>query len=413
MQYFKHSELTDQYHVSLKTVHNWIDAAKQGKIALSLYRTGNRTYISNTPDNTILLMQLAEKGRKYRNTLHHKIVKPRPEFYDIYSRRQILDIITNLDVYGEIPRQYNYMKDGATNWDNWLQRLAKDKSPNILNGTVELLHTNMSAIERLLADGKKINVIDLGVGNAYPIKELLGQLIDRKVLHRYIGIDISPSMLDVARKNISEWYGDEVQFEGYVRDISHEHFDDLLVDDMLGEGADDTINLVLLLGATPTNFRSFGDVLKVIHSSMSSRDLLVYTDKPDTEASRGYFDFNLRSDVVTTLSPNHQYILDLLDIDKSFYDAEMGFDSTKRMRYVRVKMKTAITIEFNFENMQRSVTLEKGDTILLLRVWHMTALEIISDFEKAGFTMLQSSLTKDRKTFLSISGVEAKPALEP
>jgi len=413
MQYFKHSELTDQYHVSLKTVHNWIDAAKQGKVALNLYRTKNRTYIANTPENTILLTQLAEKGKKYRNTLHHKIVKPSKEFYDIYSRRQILDIITNLDTYGEAPRQYNYMQDGAKNWDNWLQRLAKDKSPNILNGTIELLHTNMGAIERLLADGKKINVIDLGVGNAYPIKELLGQLIDRSILHRYIGIDISQSMLDVAERNIADWYGNKVRFEGYVRDISHEHFDDLLVDDMLGKEADDTINLVLLLGATPTNFRSFGDVLRVIHSSMSSRDLLVYTDKPDTEASRGYFDFNLRSDVATTLSPNHQYILDLLNIHESSYDAEMGFDSAKRMRYIRIKMKVAITIEFKFEDVQRKVTLEKGDTILLLRVWHLTALEIISEFEKAGFTMLQSSLTKDRKAFLSISGVESKPALEP
>jgi len=413
MQYFKHSELTDQYHVSLKTVHNWIDAAKQGKVALNLYRTKNRTYIANTPENTILLTQLAEKGKKYRNTLHHKVVKPSKEFYDIYSRRQILDIITNLKVHGEIPRQYNYMQDGARNWDNWLRRLAKEESTNILNGTVELLHTNMDAIERLLADSEKINVIDLGVGNAYPIKELLGQLISRNILHRYIAIDISPSMLAIAKKNISMWYGDKVKFEGYVRDMSHEKFDDLLVDDMLRKDADDTINLVLLLGLTPANLRSPQDVLKVAHSSMGNRDLLVYSAKPDTDASRGYFDFSPTSGVKTTLSPNHQYILDLLNIDESFYDVEMGFDFIKRMRYVRIKLKTAITIDFNFEDLQRSVALEKGDTILLLRVWHQTTLETISDFEKAGFTMLQSSLTKDRKAFLSISGVESKPALEP
>jgi len=413
MQYFKHSELTDQYHVSLKTVHNWIDAAKQGKVALNLYRTKNRTYIANTPENTILLTQLAEKGKKYRNTLHHKVVKPSKEFYDIYSRRQILDIITNLDVHGEIPRQYNYMQDGARNWDNWLQRLAKDKSPNILKGTIELLNANIGAIERLLVDGKRVNIIDLGVGNAYPVKELLGYLTNRNMLHRYIGVDISPSMLAVAQKNIDEWYGEKVKFEGYVRDISHEHFDDLLVDDMLSKEADDTINLVLLLGATPVNFKSFEDVLKAVHSSMGSRDLLMYTGKPDTEASRGYFDFNPTPGLVATLSPNHQYMLDLLNIDKSFYDVEMGFDSVKRMRYVRVRLKTALTVEFQSGDIQRRVALEKGDTILMLRIWHKTALEMIATFEKVGFTMLQSSLTKDRRAFLSISGVEAKPVLEP
>lgn len=411
MQYFKHSELTDTYHVSLKTVHNWIDAAKQGKVTLMLHKSNNRTYVADTPENALTLKQLSEKGKKYRNTLHHKIINPKPEFYDIYDRRQILDIITSLNVHGEIPRQYNYLKDGATNWDNWLKRLAKEEASNILKGTIELIRANIDTIDRLIDSGKKINVIDLGVGNAYPVKELLGHLIDRKVLHRYIAIDISPSMLSVAQQNIEEWYGDKVKFEGHVRDISYEHFDDLLVDDMLNKEADQTINLVLLLGATPVNFRSFGDVFKAVHSSMSGNDLLMYTDKPDTETSRRYFDFN-SAPGISKLSPNHQYILGLLNIDESFYDAEMGFDPVQRMRYIRVRLKTALTVNFSFGDMERRVYLEKGDTILLLRIWHMTALEIISEFEKSGFTLLQSSLTKDRQYFLSISGVEAKGTLE-
>lgn len=265
----------------------------------------------------------------------------------------------------------------------------------------------MGAIERLLEGGKKINIIDLGVGNAYPVKELLGMLIEKEVLHRYIAIDISPSMLSVAEQNIKKWYGDSIKFEGYVRDISYERFDDLLVDDMLDEDADETINLVLLLGATPVNFRSFDDVFNAVNSSMSGNDLLMYTDKPDTETSRRYFDFNSLPGI-SRLSPSHQYILNLMNIDESLYDVEMGFDSAQRMRYIRVRLKAAITIKFDFGDTERTVNLEKGDPILLLRVWHMTALEIISTFEKMGFTLLQSSLTKDRQYFLSISGIEAK-----
>jgi uncharacterized SAM-dependent methyltransferase len=407
MRYFKHSELTELYHVSLKTVHNWIDAAKQGKVSLKLHQASNRTYIADTPENSLILKQLSEKGKKYRNTVHNKVIHPKSEFYEIYSRRQILDIITNVNVHGEIPRQYNYLKDGATNWDNWLNRLAKEEASNILKGTVELIRANMGAIERLLEGGKKVNVIDLGVGNAYPVKELLGHLIEMGVLHRYIAIDISPSMLAVAERNIKEWYGDKVQFEGYVRDISYEHFDDLLVDDMLDKEADSTINLVLLLGATPVNFRSFTDVFNAVRSSMGGNDLLMYTDKPDTETSRRYFDFNSLPGA-GKLSPNHQYILDLMNIDESLYDVEMGFDPAQRMRYIRVRMKAAITIKFNFGDTERVVNLEKGDAILLLRVWHMTALELISAFEGTGFTLVQSSLTKDRQYFLSISAVETK-----
>jgi len=82
------------------------------------------------------------------------------------------------------------------------------------------------------------------------------------------------------------------------------------------------------------------------------------------------------------------------------------------MRYIRVRLKAAITIRFNFGDTERTVDLEKGDAILLLRIWHMTALEIISAFEKTGFTLVQSSLTKDRQYFLSISGVETRQPLD-
>lgn len=411
MRYFKHSELTDIYHVSLKTVHNWIDAAKQGKVDLKLHQIKSRTYIADTPENAVALKQLEEKGKKYRNTLHHKTVYPKSEFYEIFNRRQILDIITNLNVHGEIPRQYNYLKDGAVNWDNWSKRLAKDESTNILKGTIELLRANMGAIDRLLDGSKKVNIVDLGVGNAYPVKELLGHLIDMEVLNRYIAIDISPSMLSVAEHNVKEWYGDKINFEGYVRDISYERFDDLLVDDMLDDKANETINLVLLLGGTTNNFRAFGDVLKPVYGSMGGNDLLIYTIKPDTEAARHYFDFNsIPSE--SKLSPNHQYILGLLNVDESLYDVEMGFDAVQKMRYIRIRLKTAITIKFSFGDTEQAVDLEKGDSVLLLRVWHLTALETISAFEKTGLTLIQSSLTKDRQFFLSISGVETKPPAE-
>jgi len=270
-----------------------------------------------------------------------------------------------------------------------------------------LLRANLGTLDRLLEGATRVNVIDLGVGNAYPVKELLGHLVDKEMLHRYIAIDISPSMLSVAQQNVHKWYGNKVKFEGHIRDISHEHFDDLLVDDMLQEEAEQTINLVLLLGATPVNFRAFEDVFKAVHSSLGGNDLLVYTDKPDTEASRRYFDFNSASSQASSkLSPNHKYMLDLLNIDESLYDGEMGYDTVQRMRYIRARLKRSITLKFDFGDTTRTVNIEKGETILLLRIWHMTALELISEFERVGFTLIQSSLTKDRQYFLSISGVE-------
>jgi SAM-dependent methyltransferase len=403
--YFKHNELVARFRVSLKTVHNWIDSAKRGKVSLQLHEHNGKTYIANTAANVSTLERQAESGKKFRNSLHHKVVTPDSRFYDMYNRRQIRDIIFNLNTHHEIPRQYNYFADGAANWDNWLRRLEAEEAPNILKGTIELMSANIGALDALIRGYERINVIDLGVGNARPVKGLLEHLLQRKLLHRYIALDISDTMLNIAGDNIKSWFGNSVRFEGYVRDISYERFDDLLIDDMLDKDADKTLNLVLLLGATPTNFRSFADIIRTVCGSMGDEDLLIYSDKPDTEASRRYLDFSPKSGSFE-LSPNHRYILDLMNISDSYYTVEMGYNEQKGMRYIRIRLKSALTIKFKFDGAEREVSLEKGDTILLLRVWHMSALEIISEFEKSGFTLLQSSLTKDRQFLLTISGVE-------
>ena len=411
MIYFKHSELTNDYHVSLKTVHNWIDAAKQGKLNLQLREQNGRTYVANTPSNIIELEKLANRGKKYRNTLHHKVVTPKAEFYKLYNKRQILDIISNLNIHNEIPRQYNYFDGGANNWDDWLKRLKNDSTSNLLKSTIKLIQDNLNLLDQLLGEGTKVNVIDVGVGNAAPVQGLLQHLVEEGRLHRYIALDISESMLKIAGNNIDKWFGDKVKFEGHIRDISYERFDDLLMEDMLGGEPENIVNLVLLLGATPANFRNPMDVLRTVYGSMSAHDLLIYTDKSDSENSRRYFDFGPQTGIVK-LSPSHSFILGLLNIDESLYSAEMGFNDQTRMRYIRIRFNTAVTVKFQFAGGERNVSFEKGDTILLLRVWHQTVLGRISEFQEIGFTLLHADVTRDREYLLTISGLsrDAKSA---
>ncbi|WP_314410146.1 class I SAM-dependent methyltransferase [Streptomyces kroppenstedtii] len=390
----------------MRTVNNWIALAKSGKVDLELFSKGSYTYVLDTPANHLVLAALAKKGKRHRNAAYYKVVQPNPEFYDIYSERQILDIITNLSVHGEIPLQYNYLQEGARNWESRMERFESEGVTNSLMSTIELIQDNLVTIDRFLKNKKKVNVIDLGVGNGRPVKELLGHLLERGVLHRYIGIDISPAMLGIAERNVKEWYGDAVKFEGYVRDITNEQFDDLVVADMLDEEADQTLNLVLLLGGTSVNFRSSNDALKPIFNSMHRNDLLIHTLKPDTEASRKYLDLG-PTPGSTSLAPNFKYILDLLNIDEPAYDADPGFDNEKKMRYVRVRLKTALQIQFDLGgSKKRAVSLEKGDEILLFRAWHLSTTDIITELGKAGFMFLHASLTEDRQYFLSISGVE-------
>lgn len=152
-------------------------------------------------------------------------------------------------------------------------------------------------------------------------------------------------------------------------------------------------------------------MLRAVYGSMGHDDLIIYTDKPDSEVSRHFFDFSHGSGT-SMLSPNHRFIFDLLDVDESPYDVEMGYNPEHSSRYVRVRLKAALTIKFIFSDGERSVSLEKGDAILLLRIWHLSTSEMVAMFDDAGFSLLQSSTTRDRQYLLTISGIGNKPGLE-
>jgi len=117
---------------------------------------------ANSSENLVILEQLSVKGKKYRNTLHHKIAYPTSDFYKLYSRKHILDIISNLSIHREIPRQYNYFDQGAINWEKHSEQMWSAKTPNILKSTVDLINANLSTIDTLLEGRSRVNIIDIG-----------------------------------------------------------------------------------------------------------------------------------------------------------------------------------------------------------------------------------------------------------
>lgn len=403
MQYFRNTDIANTYHVSVRAVSNWIQATHNGRLDLTLHQENGRDYVANTARNIAIITKLVEERRKYRTTKAHKVVTPSPEFYTLFSPEQIVDIISNLEIHREIPRQYNYFDGGAVHWDDYAQRLAGEEDANILKSTIELINLNLDYIDYLVA-GKKVNLIDIGPGNALPVKGLIKHLLARDSLARYTAIDISPEMIHIAESRIADWFKGEVKFNGEIRDIAYERITDILAHDMFTSEADSTVNIILFLGGTIGNFRSPNDVLRTIGNSMQPGDVLICSQKLDTPAARRYFDFNNQPG--TKLSPNHKLVLDLLNLNESLYEVEAGFDSSQRERYIRLKVNTAVTIEFGGGRSDYPVHLNKDDQILLWRFSHRLAPQVLSQFDQAGFELLQASVTDDGEYLLNIHRVK-------
>lgn len=401
MKYFKNTELAKLYHVSEKSVRNWIQSAQEGKLALQLYENNGRKHVANTTKNTNLIEELAEKGKKFKNSRGHKTLEPLPKFYELYSPEQIIDIMSSIDIHKEIPIQYTYFNSGAKRWDNLTHQLFSGEPPNLVVSTIQLLDLNLDYIDTLLEDYQGVNIIDVGIGNALPMRKVIDHFHRKGLLKRYIGIDISKEMLEIAESNIQDWFGGSVEFEGHIRDVTYQRFDDLLMAESFAPTR--TVNIVFLLGGTFSNFRDPNRVLAMLHDSIGKEDLLISSQKPDTEKARRYFDVtapgNLEFDLVVRL----------LNIDNSLYTLEQFFDEKSMSRQVRMKLKVAITIKIQVSGQERVLEFNKGDSILLLRMRHQSAIDMIGQLNQNGFDLMQATHTKGQGYLLLVSKIKSDP----
>lgn len=408
MKYFKNTELAKLYHVSEKTVRNWIQAAQEGRLNLQLHEENDKLHIANTLKNTAFIEELVQKGKKYKNTRGAKTLIPKKDFYDIYDQRQIWDIISNLTVHKEIPLQYGYADGGAISWDHYANRLIREEIPNILTRTIELLDIATENVEQLTSGYGKVNVVDLGSGNGLPIRPTLERLLEQGRLNRYIAIDISQEMLNILQKNIQTWFGDQIAFEGYVRDISYERFNDLLINDTTNDEIGN-INLVHFLGATLNNFRAPSQVLQAINNSLGPNDLLLYTGFLDTPKTRRYFDLS----GIDEKDPQQSGLIpDLWSMNDSLCDFELLFDASKGSRFKKMSPKVDLSIQLELGVGIRNIELKKNEPILLWRHNHYTAVDLINLFDENDFDLLQATKSVDRDYLLLISKIKTQDSLE-
>lgn len=405
--YFKNTELAARYNISEATVRNWVRSVKEGKMHLLLTEHGGRTYVANDISNIPIIEGLVKTNRKYRNGLASKTVVPDPTLLGTYSEDQVYDIIRNLELHHEIPRQYGYFGRGATDWDDYTNKQLAVETPSLVRRSIELLDANRSYIDSRLAKYRRINVVDVGVGNGRPVRGLLDHLISCGKEVKYIGIDFSPDMLNVVEKNIKSWFGGKLSFEAHQLDIAHQRFANLLSRDYLASERD-TINLILLLGATPTNLRTPSDAFRTVCESMNPDDLMIYTDfvRPVSIVPEWLeHSYSVRPRKPEILE-RHKLVLNQIGIGEELYAAEVGFDSQTNRNYSRARLKFALNVRFALSGGERIVTFEKGDAITLWHCWQSEPREIMDMFVATGYQVVHTSQSQDHNYILAIAEVK-------
>jgi uncharacterized SAM-dependent methyltransferase len=403
MGYMKNSELTRLHGVSDKAVRNWIEASLQGKVGLELVEVDGKKYIADSLHNDYLIEQLVQKGKKYRNKRSQKTALPTPEFYRLYAHEQIVEIAHNIDKHREIPSHYRYFGRGSIYWNAHLHKFYQANTANMLTASIELLKLEKGYFDSLLQHFDNVNLVDLGVGNGLAVKDLLGYLHEKKKLKKYIGIDASKELLAITARNIRTWFDDSIHVETHVRDISHERFLDLLTD-TYKDDASRTINIILCLGGTLGNFRVPSDSLRAIRESMSKDDILITSDELDSDSARRFFgSANLES--FRNVFLRNKLLLSLLGMEDEYYDMEHTFDKKTRSHLVIARMKSDVVIQIESEIYKKQIKLQKGEQILVFRMWEWTSNELTDLFKTSGFSQLRMTKLPHNEYVLLVSQV--------
>lgn len=302
--------------------------------------------------------------------------------YDILQPSDMAAIMHELETRHELPLRFSYIGEGAQRWDKAVTDLPPKRQKAIL--------PDFTSLTNILRErhNTPISVLDLGPGNGLQARALLAYLLEKKQLHRYACVDISPQMLDIAARNIHDWFHGIIQTTTHVKNFIEDPLDDIFSPNVLG----DNPRIILVLGGTLDNDPSPVAALRAISKHMRPDDLLVYdiltpTDTPTSSAA-------------FTLSTRHTYLLDVLGITKDCYESKRTYDAPSHIRLDQIIPVDDLRLSYDSDGIRHEILLQRGKPITIWRYHSTTLSEATENIQQSGLELLTASTSANARQIL-------------
>ncbi|GBF85025.1 hypothetical protein AsFPU3_2080 [Aphanothece sacrum FPU3] len=286
--------------------------------------------------------------------------QPKPEFYQSFSQSEVQDIIQGLLEYKEIPFKYFYKDQMTTVWDQSVKN-AQLAANSTTQSDMAFLDNNFNIIEQKKSEFERVNVIDIGPGNSYPVKHFLNRLDKLDWLNCYAAIDLSQDMLNLSQKNINSWFP-QVEFKRYILDFERQNFQKIALENKTNSAGLKIINILLYLGETIGNHRDRLNVLNNFQKSLGNEDILMLSYSLRLPNLFPHFDYQKH------ISHNaYKYLIDLLRINPHDCEFIGGFNEDNYNYFSSIVFHENYLIEFDLQKEIKPVCLNKGDEIEIYR----------------------------------------------
>jgi uncharacterized SAM-dependent methyltransferase len=314
------------------------------------------------------------------------IAKPSSEFYNVFSKVEVLDIIHALESRREIPLKYSYKGGGATIWDKFYLKYIIPTWYRTSNVEIELLKTNFEYLNGNYQKCEKVNIIDVGAGNSYPVKAFIARLIKINKLHKYIALDISDALLDVAANNIKKWFPN-INFNNYRLDIENTP----IPKTFLKNEAENTANIFLHLGVTIANHSHRNQVFKNLRDSMEKNDLLVFTNEI---GSNSEWDGIARGGCKYHADQVYRWLTNNLGLKNGDCELIRKYDLATDSIVANIRFRHRCKIDFDYLGIDKNIEIAAGEEITIWRHHKFTIPELIQEIEQAGLKLVHYSTNK-------------------
>ena len=319
-----------------------------------------------------------------------RTAKPSSEFYSIFSEEEFLGIIHALEVVREIPLKYSYKGRGSKIWDNFYLKYIIPKWYRTSSVEIDLLKDNFEYINEHLKSFDKINVVDVGAGNSYPVKDFINRLNKLGKINKYIALDISEELLDLSRENFSKWFP-LIEFISHPIDIENSCIPKTLLNNQANLGTENTAKIFLHLGVTIGNHRNRVGVLKNFRDSMGKDDLMVFTNEIGSSSK---WDGKVRGGCKYHAEQIYAWIKDKMGIRAEDCELVRKYDLETDSLVANIKFRHDYIIDFAFKGIDKTIEISEGEEITIWRHHKHEIPELLQEIERAGLQLVHYSTNK-------------------
>ncbi|MEA5623412.1 L-histidine N(alpha)-methyltransferase [Nostoc sp. UHCC 0251] len=334
-------------------------------------------------------------------TAINRTAKPSSEFYAIFSEEEVLGIINALEVRREIPLKYSYKGRGAKIWDDFYRKYIIPTWYRTSNVEIELLKDNFNYLNSNIPNGDKVNILDVGAGNSYPVKNFIKKLNKLGKVNKYIALDISEELLHVSRNNFKKWFP-LIEFISSPIDIENSCVPKILLQNKANLEIDNKTKIFFHLGVTIGNHQNRDKVLKNFRDSMGENDFLVFTNETGTNSK---WDGNVRGGCKYHVEEIYGWVKSKIGIKSEDCELVRKYDLKTDSVVANIKLRHHHTINFSRMGIDKKIELSEGEEITIWRHHKYEIPKLLQELERSGLQLIHYSTDKYKSHIMVICKV--------